>query len=219
MSTLERAVAIAAEAHAGQVDKAGEPYLLHPLRVMLAVGSEEARIAAVLHDVVEDTPWTLEQLREEGFSDAVLRAVEGVTRREEETYEEFIERAAENPIAAHVKLADIRDNLDLSRIPEPTEKDRERLRRYQAALGVLLAEAWDRVEEESEERVNRKLRELVEEKRRAEREDEMRTGEVMYGDREFDRLIATLERLLRKRREDPQDRDEKRKPSDWGDES
>lgn len=137
MSTLERAVAIAAEAHAGQVDKAGEPYLLHPLRVMLVVGFEEARIAAVLHDVVEDTPWTLEQLREEGFSDAVLRAVDGVTRRDDETYEEFVQRASEDPIAADVKLADIRDNLDLSRIPEPTEKDRERLARYRDAEAIL----------------------------------------------------------------------------------
>ena len=94
MSTLERAIRIAAEAHAGQTDKAGAPYILHPLRVMMSVEGDDARIAAVLHDLVEDTPWTFEDLRTEGFSDAVIAALESLTRREGEVYLDFCRRAA-----------------------------------------------------------------------------------------------------------------------------
>src|SRR5687767_2629355 len=85
VSTLERAIAIAAQAHAGQVDKAGQPYILHPLRVMLRLATEEERIVGVLHDVVEDTPVSLQQLRDEGFSESVLSAVEALTKRDGET--------------------------------------------------------------------------------------------------------------------------------------
>ena len=135
--TLERAIAIAAVAHEGQVDKAGSPYVLHPLRMMLAVTTPEARIAAVLHDVVEDTPVTLEQLRAEGFPAAVIEAVEALTKREGEDYEAFIRRVAPNPIAREVKLADLRDNSDLTRIAEPTEKDRARIEKYRRAIATL----------------------------------------------------------------------------------
>lgn len=135
--TLERAIAIAAIAHEGQVDKAGAPYVLHPLRMMLAVTTPEARIAAVLHDVVEDTPVTLEQLRADGFSAAVVEAVEALTKRQDEDYETFIRRVAPNPIAREVKLADLRDNADLTRIAEPTEKDRARVEKYRRAMAIL----------------------------------------------------------------------------------
>jgi (p)ppGpp synthase/HD superfamily hydrolase len=141
MATLERAIEIAAKAHAGQVDKAGQPYVLHPLRMMLAVATPEARIAAVLHDVVEDTAVTFEELRGEGFPDTVLEAVEALTKREGEDYEAFIRRVAPNPIAREVKLADLRDNSDLSRIADPTERDRERIRKYQRAIAYL--EPWE----------------------------------------------------------------------------
>ncbi|HBL25927.1 MAG TPA: GTP pyrophosphokinase [Acidobacteria bacterium] len=138
MATLERAIAIAAEAHAGQTDKAGAAYILHPLRVMFRVFSTEERIAAVLHDVVEDTPWTLERLREEGFSEAVVTAVDALSRRTGETYEKFVARAALHPIGRVVKRADLEDNMDLSRLPHhPTEADRARLERYRRALAVL----------------------------------------------------------------------------------
>src|SRR5262245_66144055 len=139
MSTLERAIEIAAHAHAGQRDKAGKPYILHPLRVMLAVEGEASRIAAVLHDVVEDTPVTADDLRREGFSDAIVDAVLALTRRDGETYEAFVERAGQNPIARPVKLADIADNMDLTRIAQPTDRDHERLRRYERARAALLA--------------------------------------------------------------------------------
>ena len=143
MSTLERAIVIAAEAHANVLDKAGQPYILHPLRVMLRLESEEERIAAVLHDVVEDTAWTLERLREEDFAPAIVAAVNALTRRTGESYEDFVRRAARDPLARRVKLADLADNMDLSRIPRPTARDRERQEKYRRAKGILLGDAED----------------------------------------------------------------------------
>ena len=137
MATLERAIEIAARAHAGQRDKAGAPYILHPLRVMLRVQTETERIAAVLHDVVEDSAWTLDQLRAEGFGPAVLETIEALTRRPEESYEEFVLRAGAHPIARRVKLADLADNTDAPRIAEPTEQDRARMERYRRAIALL----------------------------------------------------------------------------------
>jgi (p)ppGpp synthase/HD superfamily hydrolase len=137
MSTLERAIAIAAEAHAGQVDKAGTPYILHPLRVMLRVRTAPERIAAVLHDVVEDTPWTLEALAAEGFAAEVLSAVEALTRREGESYEAFVARAGADPIGRAVKLADLAENMDLTRLDAPSAQDLARLERYRRAVAQL----------------------------------------------------------------------------------
>lgn len=139
MSTLERAIAVAATAHEGQVDKAGAPYVLHPLRVMASLEDGPARMAAVLHDVVEDTDWTLERLRAEGFPEEVVEAVDHLTRREGETYMEFCARTATHPLARRVKLADLADNLDLSRIPEPTDGHRSLMKRYEKARALLLA--------------------------------------------------------------------------------
>lgn len=137
MSTLERAVVLAAKAHAGQVDKAGAPYILHPLRVMLAVEGEDVRITAVLHDVVEDCDVTLDDLSTMGFSEAVLSGVASVTRADGEAYHAFVVRAGSDPVGRVVKAADIRDNMDLSRIKQPTEKDRARLVKYRRALDYL----------------------------------------------------------------------------------
>ncbi|MBW6419554.1 hypothetical protein [Celeribacter sp. PS-C1] len=131
---LERAIEIAASAHRGQFDKAGQPYILHPLRVMLVCEGEVARIVAVLHDVIEDTDWTPDALREEGASADVLAALDTVTKRKGESYSEFIERVAQNPIGREVKIADLRDNMDLSRITEPSEADLVRMERYRSAL-------------------------------------------------------------------------------------
>jgi (p)ppGpp synthase/HD superfamily hydrolase len=131
--TIEDAILLAAQAHRGQVDKAGEPYILHPLRVMLRLKDEAGRIAAVLHDVLEDAGVTIEFLRERGYSEEVLRALDALTRRPGESYAGFIERAAADPLARRVKLADLADNLDASRLPEITPKARERIARYQAA--------------------------------------------------------------------------------------
>lgn len=139
MSTLERAIAIAAEAHAGQTDKGGQPYVLHPLRVMLRVATESERIAAVLHDVVEDSDVSLEALSAQGFSDDVVCAVEALTKRPGETRLAAAHRAAANAIARVVKLADNAENLDVSRIPEPTPGDLARLVEYRQVRAILEA--------------------------------------------------------------------------------
>ena len=133
MPTLEDAIFLAVQAHHGQQDKAGAPYVLHPLRVMLRMTSEEEMITAVLHDVVEDTPYTLQDLRQAGYSEHVLAALDGVTRREGESYEEFIERVLPNALASKIKIADLEDNMDLRRISNPQEQDMERLKRYRRA--------------------------------------------------------------------------------------
>jgi GTP diphosphokinase / guanosine-3',5'-bis(diphosphate) 3'-diphosphatase len=139
MASLERAIAIAAEAHAGQIDKAGQPYILHPLRVMLRVHSMQERIAAVLHDVVEDTAVSMADLQTEGFAADVLRAVDALTKRAGESRMDAAMRAAADPIARAVKLADNAENMDLSRISAPTEKDFARLREYEQVRALLLA--------------------------------------------------------------------------------
>lgn len=133
IATLEDAVAIAALAHRGQQDKAGAPYLLHPLRLLLRMDSELAMMAAVLHDVVEDTTWTLEQLREAGFPEAVLAAVDCLTRRSHESYDAFIDRIRQNPIARQVKIADLEDNMNLQRLVQISPKDLGRLEKYHRA--------------------------------------------------------------------------------------
>ena len=135
--SLEDALALAAKAHKGQRDKAGEPYILHPIRLMLSVPDEPARIVALLHDVVEDTETSMEELRAAGYPEDLLAALDCVTRRDTETYEEFIDRIAPNELARRVKLADLADNMDPSRFPVITEKDRIRLERYKAAWAKL----------------------------------------------------------------------------------
>lgn len=140
MSTLERAIVIAAEGHSGAKDKGGEPYILHPLRLMLNLSSLEERIVAVLHDVCEDCPgWTLERLRAEGFSDRVIIALDSVTKRPGEDFETFIKRAAADPIGRRVKLADLQHNSDISRIPAPTDSDLQRIAKYRDAIKLLQA--------------------------------------------------------------------------------
>lgn len=140
MATLERAVQIAAEAHAGQKDKSGAPYLLHPLRMMLRMHSDAAMMAAMLHDVVEDSDWTLDGLRAEGFSEEVIEAVDCLTHRTDENYEAFVRRAKGNAIARQVKLADLEDNMNLKRLSEVTSKDLARLEKYHRAWLALTGE-------------------------------------------------------------------------------
>lgn len=137
MSTLERALTIAATVHEGQKERNGAPYILHPIRVMLAVSTPTEQIAAVLHDVVEDTAVTLAQLRDEGFPAEVLEAVELLTHDAAEPYLDYVRRAGTHAVARAVKMADLRDNLDASRLPNVTDRDRERFRRYEAALALL----------------------------------------------------------------------------------
>ena len=133
MATLEDAIALAVEAHRGQKEKAGQPYVLHVLRVMFRCETEIERIVAVLHDVVEDTGRSFDDLRRLSYSEEILAALECVTKREGESYEQFVERAAQNPVARRVKLADLEDNMDLRRLPAVSQKDLDRLARYVAA--------------------------------------------------------------------------------------
>lgn len=135
---LAEAIALAAVAHVNQKDKAGAPYIRHPLRMMQRLRTDDERTAAVLHDVVEDTDLTLDDLRQRGFKESVVSAVEALTKRDGEAYEQFIERARQHRVARQVKLADIEDNLDLLRLTELTEKDVERLRKYHQARRRLL---------------------------------------------------------------------------------
>jgi len=139
MSTIEKAIEIAARAHAGQVDKAGAPYIFHPLRLMLAVTTPFERMAAVLHDTVEDTDVRLKDLIDAGFPDEVVDAVDALTKRKDEQRLNAAKRASADPIALVVKLADVMDNMDLSRIPNPTNRDYERLKEYEGVIKVLLA--------------------------------------------------------------------------------
>ncbi|WP_164007555.1 GTP pyrophosphokinase [Pyxidicoccus trucidator] len=137
MPTLEDALALAVQAHHGQRDKAGQPYILHPLRVMMRLETEAERTVALLHDVVEDTPWTLERLRALGYPEGVLAALDALTRRDGETYEAFVERLRPDALARRVKLADLEDNMDVRRLTQVTPKDAERLARYRAAWARL----------------------------------------------------------------------------------
>lgn len=140
MPTLENAIALAATAHAGQIDKAGQPYILHPLRVMLSVQTLHQRMAAVLHDVVEDTAVTFEDLVRAGYPEPVLTAVKALTKLPGESRLDAAVRAKRDPISRIVKLADNADNMDLSRIGNPTEKDFARLREYQQVRQFLMAD-------------------------------------------------------------------------------
>jgi (p)ppGpp synthase/HD superfamily hydrolase len=137
--TLERAIEIAARTHAGQLDKGGAPYILHPLRVMLRVAPGAQQIVAVLHDVVEDSEVTFEDLEREGFSAEVISGLRAVTKIEGESYEDFVARAALDPVGKAVKLADLMENSDLSRIAEPSQKDLERVEKYGRAIEYLMA--------------------------------------------------------------------------------
>jgi (p)ppGpp synthase/HD superfamily hydrolase len=141
MSLLEKAIGIAVEAHRGQRDMSGQPYVLHPLRVMFGCATAEEKIVGVLHDVVEDCEgWTFAKLCRCGFPKHILHALNCVTKRKGEDYDTFIARAASNAIARRVKLADLEDNLDVRRLTSVTAKDHRRLARYRRAYRWLSAQ-------------------------------------------------------------------------------
>lgn len=141
MSTLERAIQIATEAHKGQLDTAGRDYIGHPLRVMEMGKTEDEKIVGVLHDVIEDTDWTFEMLEAEGFSREVIEALKCVTKlSENENYDDFIERVRKNPLAVAVKINDLTDNMDIRRLPYLSDKDVKRLKKYLKAYKKLTGE-------------------------------------------------------------------------------
>jgi (p)ppGpp synthase/HD superfamily hydrolase len=130
---LEDMLALAMKAHRGQRDKSGEPYILHPLRMMLRSQRLEEKLTSLLHDVVEDTDYSLKDLRKAGCPEDVLAAVDHLTRREEETYEQFVERALSDPLARKVKIKDLEDNMNLLRYSELDDKALGRLAKYHRA--------------------------------------------------------------------------------------
>ena len=134
---LEEAIELALSTHKGQTQRNGDPYILHPLYVMQQVKGKVAKTAAVLHDVVEDSPLTLDDLRAEGFSEDVVRLVDAMSRRVGEGYDEYIQRLAFTPAAIPIKLADLRHNMDALRLVDFTEQDGIRFQRYHKAYKQL----------------------------------------------------------------------------------
>lgn len=134
MSTIEVAIRLAVEAHAGQVDKAGRPYILHPLRLMQKCPTEDLQIVAVLHDVLEDTQVTEAELQKLGFPDHIISALKSLTKVHGEAYSDFISRAMQDSLAIVVKELDLIDNMDCTRLPEFTDADAARMKKYTSAL-------------------------------------------------------------------------------------
>lgn len=134
MATLDKAILIAVQSHQGQKDRYGINYILHPLRVMFKVDSEEEKTVAILHDVVEKTSWTIEKLQKEGFPKDILIAVDLLTRRKSQSYLGYIKKLKENALATRVKIADIEDNMDLQNMNELSENNFKKL--------SMLHKAW-----------------------------------------------------------------------------
>ena len=133
---VEMARALASYAHAGQKDRAGNPFIEHPITVAQRVNTPEEKTVAYLHDVVEDTFVTLGTIRNL-FGNQIGDAVDAMTHRADESYEQYIVRLGSNPIARIVKLADLSHNMDMSRLPEITPKDLERQEKYRRAKKYL----------------------------------------------------------------------------------
>ena len=137
MSDLTTAIKIACDVHADQRDKAGEPYILHPLRLMQRFKDKSTMIVAVLHDVVENSQHDLNFIQAQGFDKSILEAVYAITKRKNEAYKDFIERLSLNDMAVKVKIEDLKDNLDLTRLKNIVDKDLERIDKYHKALTFL----------------------------------------------------------------------------------
>ena len=134
---LEKAISIALSVHKGKIDKGGNPYILHPLRVMLDMTTIEEKIVAVLHDVVEDSHTTIQNLRDENYSEEILDALTLLTKNQNQTYNEYILEIKKNTLATKVKLADLRDNMDKKRLLNPNKKDIARINKYKIAYSLL----------------------------------------------------------------------------------
>lgn len=135
---FEKALDIAIKAHKGQKDKAGKPYILHPIRVADMCHTDDERIVALLHDVIEDAGLTPNYLLSEGFPTKIVDAILSVTRQAGESYAEFIVRCGANPIGRMVKVHDLEDNMDIKRLDELTEIDLERLNKYLKSYSYLI---------------------------------------------------------------------------------
>jgi len=142
---LGKAIAIAAEAHQEQKDRGGKPYILHPIRIMMGLNTEDQELMsiAILHDVIEDSDWTLEALKSQGFRERVLKGVLALTHIEGEEYEDYIERISRNKDAIRCKLGDLKDNSDITRLKGLSDKDLLRTRKYHKAFMFLKGKLED----------------------------------------------------------------------------
>ena len=134
----DKALQIAIRAHKGQKDKAGHDYILHPIRVSERCDDPRAKIVALLHDTIEATDVPADYLREEGFTEEIVEALLAVTHSEGEEYDDYVRRAAQNELGRMVKRADLEDNMDIRRLPELTDRDVERLRKYLRAWQYIV---------------------------------------------------------------------------------
>ena len=134
---LELALSIATEAHKGQFDKAGVDYVEHLIYVASQVDTEEEKAVALLHDVIEDSPFTAEELLLAGLSETVVTAVQVLSKKKRQDYQTYLENVKSNSLARAVKLADLKHNSDLSRLETITDKDLERLEKYKKAIDYL----------------------------------------------------------------------------------
>ena len=134
------AMRICYQAHLGQTDKGGTPYVFHPIHLAEQMPDELTTAAALLHDVVEDSDWTLQDLEEQGIPGPVLEALRLLTRREGVPYPEYAAALKENRIAAAVKLADLRHNSDLTRLDRVDDDALSRVEQYRAAMELLESE-------------------------------------------------------------------------------
>ena len=137
---LNKVAQFSKKAHEGQFDKGGHPYYLHPKTVALMGKTEEEQIVGYLHDVVEDTDYTFDDLRELGINDECLEALELLTHKKSEPYEEYVKRIKTNELARKVKINDLTNNMDLSRLTNVTDKDLERVEKYKRCLAYLMSE-------------------------------------------------------------------------------
>jgi (p)ppGpp synthase/HD superfamily hydrolase len=137
VTLIEKSLHIALQAYSGKTDKAGRPYVLHPLRLMARMESDDERAVALLHDVIEDSEFTAIPLREAGIPLRIVVAVQCLTRLDRESYEKFIQRVLTNKLAVKVKMADIEDNLNVLRLKTLGDNDLERVRKYHAAWKML----------------------------------------------------------------------------------
>lgn len=135
---LQKAITIAVEAHKNQTDRYQAPYIMHVMRVMMRGKTEDEKICGILHDVVEDTEWTFEDLKREGFSDAIIDVLRCLTKGEQEPYDDYISRVKTNKLAIAVKLNDLEDNMDVRRLPHMEPKDVDRFNKYLKAYQQLI---------------------------------------------------------------------------------
>ena len=137
MNLIEKSLQIALRAYTGQKDKAGKTYILHPLRLMNRMESDEEMAVALLHDVIEDSEITEKDLLKEGIPSEVVDAVKCLTKRKGESYDDFITRVSKNDLASKIKIVDIEDNIDILRLNKLTEKDLKRIAKYHKAWKKL----------------------------------------------------------------------------------